>query len=240
MTCAGLNSFTALPIGPPATPAGALLLGRAAPAPPRGGAQLRLHAAPISLLQHAHAAAAVQVAQLLRVMDDTQDPVALISVLLRVHGAARSTRIVARRARNQPRAAPAWCWRPPTTHAPAPWRPGPQSAQRYMSKASSMRMSARLALLQWHGCQEALMFELPPAGGGGGGGGGGSVGGSVGSVGGGDAPPQPRGQLVLPGDALAYVNASTMVRARAPARRTCRARPRTRGAPCLCERSEGS
>lgn len=82
-----LSSFTLVPIGPPSAPLGALLLGRNEACPLGGDAQLRLHAASISLLQHARGAAAVQVAQLLRIMDDTQDPVAVISVLLRVRAA---------------------------------------------------------------------------------------------------------------------------------------------------------
>lgn len=65
-----------------------------------------------------------------------------------------------------------------------------------MMKTTGMRMSARLALMQWSGCQEALLFELPPA------------------ATGADTPGTPRQHLVMPGDGSADVNASTMVRAR--------------------------
>jgi hypothetical protein len=167
--------------------------------------QVRLHIASTGLLPHVRHAQVEQMAHLLKALDETQDPVALISVLLRVRRSHGPLTRPARAARPRPAAAPAGMRagfpqrrrREPRLRArspPAcPNNPIPQSASRYMLRSCSMRMTARLALLQPDSASgsKALLFEAPRAPG---------------------APPagSPRHRLVAPTDATADVVASHM------------------------------
>lgn len=120
---------------------------------------MRLQIASTGLLPHVRHARAEQLAHLLRCMDAADDPVMLISLLLRA---------------------------------------GP----RYMLRASSLRMSARLALLQDGGTGgRALLFEAPPPPGGGSG---------SSASGGGSGPEAARAPLVAPGDLAGQVAATSL------------------------------
>ncbi|KIZ06401.1 putative serine/threonine-protein kinase pats1 [Monoraphidium neglectum] len=81
---AGLRSIVAVPVGPPGAPLGSLLMGKAAPdAFADDWWHVRLQAVAMGLLQHVRHGQVEQMAQLLRALDEVQDPVALISVVLR-------------------------------------------------------------------------------------------------------------------------------------------------------------
>ena len=207
----GLAAFAVEPVGPPAAPLGALLVARAAPArdpvaafagagraaesgcgcggrsggAAAGGWRMRLHAASVALLQHVRGAAATRVPELLCALHDAQDPVALISVLLRVRVWGSLSCVVcaslfascARSALGQQtgRLPPSL---PPIrlilyshnhrhTHNTTKKNTtanNTQSAHRYMLRAAGLRTTVRLALLQWDGSPtEALLFETPPS-----------------------------------------------------------------------------
>ncbi|KAI8462305.1 MAG: kinase-like domain-containing protein [Monoraphidium minutum] len=79
-----LRSFVQVPIGAASAPMGALLLAKREPgAFSSNWWQVRLHVASTGLLPHVRHAQVEAMAHLLRTMDETLDPVALISVLLR-------------------------------------------------------------------------------------------------------------------------------------------------------------
>jgi len=82
---AGLSSFVLAPIGLPPSPLGVVLLARRAPEPMASDWwQIRMHAVSMSLQQIVRSPRVQQMGQLMRAMDEAQDPVGLISVLLRV------------------------------------------------------------------------------------------------------------------------------------------------------------
>jgi hypothetical protein len=82
---ASIRSLIQVPVGAPAAPRGVLLLGDLLPNGFEGREwQVRLHVAAAGLLPHVRHAQVEQMAHLLKAMDEAPDPVALISVLLRV------------------------------------------------------------------------------------------------------------------------------------------------------------
>jgi hypothetical protein len=191
-----IRSLVQIPIGSPSAPRGALLLGNLLPNGFEGKEwQVRLHVAAAGLLPHVRHAQVEQMAHLLKAMDDTHDPVALISVLLRVRLFGDRARRAAPRRRRQARPVADVPSPPPqpASSPPPPACPLPptQSASRYMRKACGLRATCRLALLDPSDPARALLFEALRA-----------------------AGPEPAGgaahALTLPGDAEAEVVASDM------------------------------
>jgi hypothetical protein len=165
-----------VPLGGGARPRGMLLLAKRAPQ--RFDSlrwQVQLQAATLALLRLLGQPEVGLMAELIHALDAAADPVAMVSLLLRVRRGPRPPRGVlggsragAGRPRAGSRAYPPSL--PPTgtdgrTPCLLPATPPSQATPRYVFAASNLRMSARLALLPSPSAPAALLFESPPGGG---------------------------------------------------------------------------